>query len=74
MDVETSCITRGDIVQDASGGPRMVVCEVVSPVRVRCIWVQDGDRYFANTFHPRLLVKVDGEIGDVLGLSQLELN
>ena len=70
MNVEAP-IKRCDIVQLKEGGPLMVVCEVKSPVRVRCVWVEDEDRFFADGFHPRALIKVDATIGDALGLAEL---
>ena len=67
----TTTIKPGDIVQQAEGGQMMVVTEIGSPVRVRCIWADDGT-YLSDAFHPKTLVKVDADVAHVLGLGDRE--
>ena len=61
-------VKPGDVVQSSAGGPTMVVSEVLSSIKIRCVWRVDG-KYLADTFHPKTLVRVERDLGDVLGLS-----
>lgn len=53
-----SQVKLGDIVQPIDGGPRMVVCEIKSPVRIRCMWIEDG-RHLVDAFHPKAVKVVE---------------
>ncbi len=51
---ETASLKVGDIVSLKSGGPKMTVCEIVSPAATRCIWFADN-KLNSETFIPETL-------------------
>ena len=61
-------IKPGDVVQSSvTGGQKMVVSQVGSAFQVRCIWSAEG-RYHSETFQQETLIKVEADLGEVLGL------
>jgi uncharacterized protein YodC (DUF2158 family) len=51
---ETSTLKLGDIVSLKSGGPKMTVCEIISPSSTRCIWFADN-KLMSDNFVPATL-------------------